>query len=238
MSNPRKPDRQQQQKQQVTSSSDDSSSAEDVVSAEESDTASDEAGSDISNNETNNSENDMDRNENDDESGDQVIGSFLLQDMRLCQQDDPSLFLFLLPFALSSNFAPAFMVNNSELVYLIVSCVDSKQLKDLVSAIISQDVVLLRQPEVVKQTVASKRSMTAAAKRQTKNTAMRVAGGAKAGGGTSGVINKKRKRNSGNFLKVFLIILKKNKFTILISFLISYRSKIIRLAYCMFTIDI
>ena len=48
---------------------------------------------------------------------------------------------------LSSHFEPAYMLNNSELVYLIVSCVDSKQLKDLVAAIVSQDIVLLKQTE-------------------------------------------------------------------------------------------
>ena len=114
--------------------------------------------------------------------------------MRLCQQDDPSLFLFLLPFVLSKNFLPAYMINNSELVYLIVSCVDSKQLKDLVAAIISQDIVLLKEPEVVK--VASKKAQSVS-KRQTKNSSTTRANKSQASANNS---NKKRKRNSGKCL--------------------------------------
>jgi hypothetical protein len=69
-----------------------------------------------------------------------------MQDLRLCQQDDPFLFCFLLPFILSDELLPSFMINNSEMVYLIVSCIDSRQLKDLVSSIISQDLILLKAP--------------------------------------------------------------------------------------------
>ena len=75
---------------------------------------------------------------------------------------------------------------------------DSKQLKDLVSAIISQDVVLLKQPEVVKQANVGKKS-TAGKKRQTKNSIVRTSGtkGGPSNPGQSGSVNKKRKRNSG-----------------------------------------
>jgi hypothetical protein len=136
---------------------------------------------------------------------DLILGSILIQDMRMCQQDDSSLFLFLLPFVLSSSyFLPAYMLNNSELVYLIVSCVDSKQLKDLVAAIVSQDIVLLRQTENAPAKGSGKKASgtgskkPSASKRQTKNSSTVTV---KASGKTSSdlLANKKRKRNSGRF---------------------------------------
>ena len=90
-----------------------------------------------------------DESDEDDEFTDTEIqlGNCLMHDLRLCQQDDPFLFCFILPFICGPNLAPKFMVNNSELIYLIVSCIDSRQLKDLVSNITTQELELLRQPE-------------------------------------------------------------------------------------------
>ena len=75
-----------------------------------------------------------------------ALGSCLMQDLRLCQQDDPYLFCFLLPFVCSSYLLPNYMINNSELVYLIVSCVDPRQMRDLRSSIVCQDLVLFKEP--------------------------------------------------------------------------------------------
>ena len=74
-----------------------------------------------------------------------VLGECLMQDIRLCQQDDPHLFLFLVPFFSGPNLLPNFMLNNNELVYLIVSCIDARQLKELVACLMSQEMVLLRE---------------------------------------------------------------------------------------------
>ncbi len=94
------------------------------------------------------------------------LGNCLMHDLRLCQQDDPYLFCFLLPFILSEELLPSFMINNSELVYLIVSCIDSRQLKDLVSSVISQDLILLKAPcdetNFSKKTTGAKNSKSAA----------------------------------------------------------------------------
>jgi hypothetical protein len=82
---------------------------------------------------------------------DLMIGNYLMQDIRLCQQDDSILFLFLISFLLNNNnnlIQSDYLINNSELIYLIVSSIDSKQLKDILVNIISQDLVLLRQPNL------------------------------------------------------------------------------------------
>ena len=95
------------------------------------------------------------------------------------------------------------MLNNSELVYLIVSCVDSKQLKDLVAAIVSQDIVLLKHTENAPASKGGKKASgkktTPSSKRQTKNSST-----VRASGKTSGDLsaNKKRKRNSGRCFKI------------------------------------
>ena len=126
-----------------------------------------------------------------------VLGSILIQDIRLCQQDDPSLFLFMLPFIMSSHFVPAYMINNSELIYLIVSCVDSKQLKDLVAAIVSQDIVLLKQPEIPVKVKATNKKVAPGNKRKTKNSGPTSRGGTTNKSTSFNTGNKKRKRNSG-----------------------------------------
>ena len=97
---------------------------------------------------------------------------------------------------MSSHFVPAYMINNSELIYLVVSCVDSKQLKDLVAAIVSQDIVLLKQPEVPVKVKATNKKAAPGNKRQTKNSGPTSRGTTnKSTSVNTG--NKKRKRNSG-----------------------------------------
>lgn len=79
------------------------------------------------------------------EENDLVLGECYMQDLRLCQQDDPHLFCFLLPFVYSRYLMPNFMCNNSELVYLICSCIDTRQLKDLIACISSYELALVKQ---------------------------------------------------------------------------------------------
>jgi hypothetical protein len=98
---------------------------------------------------------------------------------------------------MSSHFVPAYMINNSELIYLIVSCVDSKQLKDLVAAIVSQDIVLLKQPEVPVKVKATNKKVAPGNKRQTKNSGPASRGGTTNKSTSVNTGNKKRKRNSG-----------------------------------------
>ena len=149
---------------------------------------------------------DDDNEESDDESNseneeekfsenDLILGQCIMQDLRLCQQDDPHLFLFLFPFILSNqDLIPNYMINNSELMYLICSCIgDSKQLKDLVAAIISQDIYLLKEPDPKKEVKGSSRKQ-AASKRSTKNSAKANKGTASTTSGAQN--NKKRKRTN------------------------------------------
>lgn len=90
---------------------------------------------------------------------DLTFGSSIMHDLRLCQQDDPYLFCYLLPFVCSGYLLPGYMINNSELVYLIVSCVDARQVKDLISSVISQDLILFKE-----LTVSSKSKKAATGK--------------------------------------------------------------------------
>ncbi len=68
-----------------------------------------------------------------------------MQDLRLCQQDDPHMFFLMLPFICSTYMLQNYMCNNSELVYLVCSCIDARQLKDLIASVTSQEIVLLKQ---------------------------------------------------------------------------------------------
>lgn len=79
------------------------------------------------------------------EENDLVLGECYMQDLRLCQQDDPHLFCFLLPFVYGRYLMPNFMCNNSELVYLICSCIDTRQLKDLIASVSSYELALVKQ---------------------------------------------------------------------------------------------
>ena len=72
----------------------------------------------------------------------QDFEKFFLDDMKLCQQDDGDLFCFLILF-IYKNFS-AISVNNSEMLFLIVNCIDSIQCKNLLSLIISDELKLLK----------------------------------------------------------------------------------------------
>ena len=60
----------------------------------------------------------------------------LVNDMRQCQEDDVSLFVYLVP-DLFANF-PKQAVGNTDLMYLVVSCVDGNQIQTLVCHVISR----------------------------------------------------------------------------------------------------
>jgi hypothetical protein len=90
------------------------------------------------------------------EENDLVLGECYMQDLRLCQQDDPHLFCFLLPFVYGRYLMPSFMCNNSELVYLICSCVDARQLKDLIASVSSYEMTLVKQFNSVEASLGRK----------------------------------------------------------------------------------
>ena len=58
----------------------------------------------------------------------------LVNDMRQCQEDDVNLFVYLLP-DIYRNFTKH-AVGNVDLLYLVVSCVDGKQVQTLVLSLI------------------------------------------------------------------------------------------------------
>ena len=96
---------------------------------------------------------------------DLILGECFMQDIRLCQQDDPHLFCFLLPFICGPYMLPSYMCNNSELVYLICSCIDSKQLKDLIASITCHDLMFLKKqntdkPLVKKNKISKKKKVS------------------------------------------------------------------------------
>ena len=72
----------------------------------------------------------------------QDFEKFFLEDMKLCQQDDGDLFCFMILFVYK-NFQ-TIVVNNSDMIYLIVSSIDSIQCKNLLSLIISDELKLLK----------------------------------------------------------------------------------------------
>jgi len=150
-------------KQKKKYSDDDDDDAESSNEPTDSDTAS-ESEQDDNNNEENESINESSSNgggggdDDDDEmlvddlldEDDILLGECYMQDIRLCQQDDPYLFCFMIPFILRElheSKKSNYMINNSELCQLISSCIDSKQLKDLISSITSQELVLLKEPK-------------------------------------------------------------------------------------------
>ncbi|GAB6031207.1 Integrator complex subunit 3 [Chamberlinius hualienensis] len=66
----------------------------------------------------------------------------LLNDLRLCQEDDLRLFCYLLP-DIYSQF-PNIALGNAEILNLIVSCIDSSQLQDLICHILQGNLVMFR----------------------------------------------------------------------------------------------
>lgn len=70
------------------------------------------------------------------------LSSSLLSDLKLCQEDDVRLFCYLVP-SIYIQF-PTIAIGNAELLNLIVSCIDSAQLQDLVCHILQGNVIMFR----------------------------------------------------------------------------------------------
>ena len=66
----------------------------------------------------------------------------LVNDMRQCQEDDVQLFVHLVPDIY--NIFPKTAVGNVNLLYLVVSCVDSSHLQQLVCHILAKDLLLFK----------------------------------------------------------------------------------------------
>ncbi|XP_059094410.1 integrator complex subunit 3-like [Tigriopus californicus] len=66
----------------------------------------------------------------------------LVNDMRQCQEDDVNLFVYLVP-EIFTNF-PKHSVGNVNLLYLVVACVDGRQVQTLVCHIIAKDFVMFK----------------------------------------------------------------------------------------------
>ncbi len=66
----------------------------------------------------------------------------LVNDMRQCQEDDVSLFVFLLPDLFAC--LPKAAVGNTDLLYLVVSCVDGRQVQRLVCRVLARDFSMFR----------------------------------------------------------------------------------------------
>jgi len=67
---------------------------------------------------------------------------FLVNDMRQCQEDDVNLFVYLLP-DIYTHFQKT-AIGNVDLLYLVVSCVDGRQIQALVSHIIARDFLMFK----------------------------------------------------------------------------------------------
>ena len=66
----------------------------------------------------------------------------LVNDMRQCQEDDVDLFLHLIP-DVYNNFGKA-VVGKVDMLYLVVSCVDGRQIQQLVCHILTKDLLLFK----------------------------------------------------------------------------------------------
>lgn len=66
----------------------------------------------------------------------------LVNDMRQCQEDDVNLFVHLLP-EIFTNF-PKQAIGNTDLLYLVVSCVDGRQIQSLVCNITAKDFLMFK----------------------------------------------------------------------------------------------
>ena len=70
----------------------------------------------------------------------------LVNDMRQCQEDDVSLFVYLLP-DIYKNFTKH-AVGNVDLLYLVVSCVDGKQVQTLVCHVVARDFIMFKKDNI------------------------------------------------------------------------------------------
>ena len=70
----------------------------------------------------------------------------LVNDMRQCQEDDVNLFVYLLP-DIYKNFTKH-AVGNIDLLYLVVSCVDGKQVQTLVCHVVARDFAMFKKDSI------------------------------------------------------------------------------------------
>ena len=70
----------------------------------------------------------------------------LVNDMRQCQEDDVNLFVYLLP-DIYRNFTKH-AVGNVDLLYLVVSCVDGKQVQTLVCHVVARDFIMFKKDSI------------------------------------------------------------------------------------------
>ena len=70
----------------------------------------------------------------------------LVNDMRQCQEDDVNLFVYLLP-DIYKNFTKH-AVGNVDLLYLVVSCVDGKQVQTLVCHVVARDFIMFKKDNI------------------------------------------------------------------------------------------
>ncbi len=66
----------------------------------------------------------------------------LVNDMRQCQEDDVSLFVHLVPEIFVNFSRPS--IGNTDLLYLVVSCVDGRQVQTLICHILARDFVMFK----------------------------------------------------------------------------------------------
>ncbi|KAM7285582.1 integrator complex subunit 3 [Ixodes scapularis] len=76
-----------------------------------------------------------------------ALNSCLLQDLRLCQEDDVRLFCYLVP-EIYTQF-PNVAIGNADILNLIVSCIDALQLQDLVCHILQGNMVMFRKDSFI-----------------------------------------------------------------------------------------
>jgi integrator complex subunit 3 len=70
-----------------------------------------------------------------------------MNDLRNCQEEEPNMFCFLLP-DIYSDFENL-TVSNTELLNLVVSCIDSTQLQDLICHVLQGNMKMLRKENIV-----------------------------------------------------------------------------------------
>ena len=77
----------------------------------------------------------------------------LVNDMRQCQEDDVDLFLHLIP-DVYNNFSKA-ALGNVNMLYLLVSCVDAKQIQTLLCHLLTKDLLLFKKDSFASIVTAS-----------------------------------------------------------------------------------
>ncbi|XP_064474957.1 integrator complex subunit 3-like [Ornithodoros turicata] len=76
-----------------------------------------------------------------------ALSACLLQDLRLCQEDDVRLFCYLIP-EIYTQF-PNVAIGNTDILNMVVSCIDASQLQDLVCQILQGNMVMFRKDSFI-----------------------------------------------------------------------------------------